>query len=168
MLVPDLGDDEPLQFIDVRDLAAWIVRLVERGERGAFNGTGPANGPPCCWSELIAVCQDEAEKRGAPPAEPVPVAEDFLLAQDVKPWSELPLWLPSTDAEHRGHSRVDIQRAEHTRLTTRPLEQTVAAVMDEGLPPDDDPRRRGKLTPRPRGRAARASGTRAPAEADAT
>ena len=95
MLVPDLGDDEPLQFIDVRDLGAWIVRLVERGERGAFNGTGPANGPACCWSELIAVCQDEAEKRGAPPAEPVPVAEDFLLAQDVEPWSELPLWLPS-------------------------------------------------------------------------
>ena len=146
MLVPDLGDDEPLQFIDVRDLGAWIVRLVERGERGAFNGTGPANGPACCWSELIAVCQDEAEKRGAPPAEPVPVAEDFLLAQKVEPWSALPLWLPSTDPEHHAHSRVDIQRAEHTRLVTRPLEQTVAAVMDEGLPPEGDPRRRGKLT----------------------
>jgi 2'-hydroxyisoflavone reductase len=63
------------------------------------------------------------------------VAEDFLLAQNVEPWSELPLWLPSTDPEHHGHSRVDIQRAENTRLTTRPLEQTVAAVMDEGLPP---------------------------------
>jgi hypothetical protein len=80
------------------------------------------------------------------PAEPVPVAEDFLLAQSVEPWSELPLWLSSQDAENRGQSRVDIQRAEHTRLTTRPLEQTVAAVMDEGLPPPDDPRRRGKLT----------------------
>jgi 2'-hydroxyisoflavone reductase len=146
MLVPDLGDDEPLQFIDVRDLATWIVRLLERGERGAFNGTGPANGPPCCWSELIAVCQDEAEKRGAPPAEPVPVAEAFLLAEGVVPWSELPLWLPSTDPEHHAHSRVDVQRAENTRLVTRPLEQTVAAVMDEGLPPADDPRRRGKLT----------------------
>lgn len=146
MLVPDLGDDEPLQFIDVRDLAAWIVRLVERGERGAYNGTGPANGPACSWSELIAVCQDEAEKRGAPPAEPVPVAEEFLLAQEVQPWSELPLWLPSQDPDSRGHSRVDIQRAERTRLSTRPLEQTVAAVMDEGLPAADDPRRRGKLS----------------------
>ena len=156
MLVPDLGDDEPLQFIDVRDLGAWIVRLVERGERGAFNGTGPANGPACCWSELIAVCQDEAEKRGAPPAEPVPMAEDFLLAQGVEPWSELPLWLSSQDAENRGHSRVDIQRAEHTRLTTRPLEQTVAAVMDEGLPPDGRPAPPRQAHPRPRGRAARA------------
>ncbi len=76
----------------------------------------------------------------------MPVAEDFLLAQGVEPWSELPLWLPSEDPENRGNSRVDIQRAEHTRLTTRPLEQTVAAVMDEGMPPEDDPRRRGKLT----------------------
>jgi 2'-hydroxyisoflavone reductase len=74
------------------------------------------------------------------------VAEDFLLAQKVEPWSALPLWLPSTDPEHHAHSRVDIQRAEHTRLVTRPLEQTVAAVMDEGLPPEGDPRRRGKLT----------------------
>jgi len=146
ILVPDLGDDEPLQFIDVRDLAAWIVRLVERGERGAFNGTGPANGPACSWSELIAACQDEAEKRGAPAAEPTPVAESFLLAQGVQPWSELPLWLPSEDPEHRGHSRVEIQRAERTRLTTRPLEQTIAAVMDEGVPAEDDPRRRGKLS----------------------
>ena len=146
ILVPDLGDDEPLQFIDVRDLAAWIVRLVERGERGAFNGTGPANGPPCTWSELIAACQDEAEKRGAPQAEATPVAESFLLEHEVQPWSELPLWLPSEDPEHRGHSRVEIQRAENTRLTTRPLAQTIAAVMDEGVPAEDDPRRRGKLT----------------------
>ncbi len=151
MLVPDLGDDEPLQFIDVRDLAAWIVRLVERGERGAFNGTGPANGPACCWSELIAACQDEAEKRGAPAAEPVPVDEGFLLEHKVEPWSELPLWLPSQDPENRGHSRVEIQRAERTRLTTRPLEQTIAAVMDEGVPTEGDARRRGKLT---RGREA--------------
>jgi 2'-hydroxyisoflavone reductase len=146
MLVPDLGDDEPLQFIDVRDLAAWTVRLVERGERGAFNGTGPANRPAYCWSELVAACQDEADKRGAPPADPVPVAEEFLLRHEVKPWTELPLWIPSTDAEERGHSMVEIQRAGHTRLVTRPLEQTVAAVMDEGLPAPDDPRRRGKLT----------------------
>ena len=54
MLVPDLGDDEPLQFIDVRDLGAWIVRLLERGERGAFNATGPANGPACSWADVVA------------------------------------------------------------------------------------------------------------------
>lgn len=146
MLVPDLGDEEPLQFIDVRDLGAWIVRLLEREQRGAFNGTGPANGPSCSWADLVAACQDEAALRGAPELQVTPVAESFLLDHEVEPWSELPLWLPSEDAEHHGHSRVDIQRAENTRLTTRPLEQTVAAVMDEGVPGEDDARRRGKLT----------------------
>ena len=146
VLVPDLGDDEPLQFIDVRDLGAWIVRLLEREERGAFNGTGPARGPSCAWSDLLAACEDEAARRGAPALQPIPVAESFLLAQGVAPWSELPLWLPSSDPEHHGHSRVEIERAERTRLTTRPLEQTVAAVMDEGVPGEDDARRRGKLT----------------------
>ena len=146
MLVPDLGDDEPLQFIDVGDLGAWIVRLLEREERGAFNATGPANGPPCSWADLVAACQDEAAQRGAPELQVTPVAESFLLEHGVVPWSELPLWLPSTDAENHAHSRVEIERAERTRLTTRPLEQTVAAVMDEGVPAEDDPRRKGKLT----------------------
>ncbi len=146
MLVPDLGDDEPLQFIDVRDLGAWIVRLLERGERGAFNATGPANGPACTWADLVAACQDEAAERGAPELTATPVAESFLLDEKVEPWSELPLWLPSEDPENHAHSRVEIQRAERTRLTTRPLEQTVAAVMDEGVPAADDARRRGKLT----------------------
>ena len=146
MLVPDLGEEEPLQFIDVRDLGAWIVRLLERGERGAFNATGPANGPPCTWADLVAACQDEAAERGAPELKVTPVAESFLLDQGVEPWSELPLWLPSEDVENHAHSRVEIQRAERTRLTTRPLEQTVAAVMDEGVPAAEDARRRGKLT----------------------
>jgi 2'-hydroxyisoflavone reductase len=146
MLVPDLGDDEPLQFIDVRDLGAWIVRLLERGERGAFNATGPASGPPCTWADLVLACQDEAAERGAPELQVTPVAESFLLDQGIEPWSELPLWLPSQDAENHAHSRVEIQRAERTRLTTRPLDQTVAAVMDEGVPAVDDTRRRGKLT----------------------
>jgi 2'-hydroxyisoflavone reductase len=146
ILVPDLGDDEPLQFIDVRDLGAWIVRLVERQERGAFNGTGPARAAPCCWADLVAACQDEAARRGAPELQPTPVAESFLLEHKVEPWTELPLWLPSEDPAHRGHSRVEIHRAETTRLVTRPLEQTVVAVLDEGVPGEGDPRRRGKLT----------------------
>ena len=167
MLVSDLGDDEPLQFIDVRDLADVIVRLVERGERGAFNGTGPANGPACSWSELIAACQDEAEKRGAPPAEPVPVDEEFLLADGVKPWSELPLWLPSANPRTAPIRGVEMQRAENTRLTTRPLEQTVAAVMDEGMPRRRRPTPPRQAHARPRGRAARAL-ARPPAGAKAT
>ena len=58
----------------------------------------------------------------------------------------VPLWLPSADAQFAGFHRVALDRAAAAGLRTRPLHETIAAVLDEGLPPDDDPRRAGKLT----------------------
>ena len=149
MLVPDVPAGEPLQFIDVRDLAAWMVTLLEQGARGAFNATGPVgNGSTdvCDWPTLLATCAQEARARGIAPATTVPVSEAFLIEQQVKPWSELPLWLPSTDPEYSGFNRVDLGRAAAAALRTRPLRETVAAVMDEGVPAAADSRRTGKLT----------------------
>ena len=98
MLVPDVADGEPLQFIDVRDLGDWMVRALEQQERGVFNATGPANADPAetlvDWATLIAACRAEVQARGITPAEPVRVAEALLLEEKVQPWSELPLWLP--------------------------------------------------------------------------
>ena len=76
----------------------------------------------------------------------MPVGESFLIEQGVQPWSELPLWLPSSDPEYAGFNRVDVGRACAAGLRTRPLHDTVAGVLDEGLPTADDPRRKGKLT----------------------
>jgi 2'-hydroxyisoflavone reductase len=147
MLVPDAPADEPLQFIDVRDLGEWIVRLLERGDFGVYNATGPVGRPSFTWPELAAACAGAAAMHGGPPLEIVPVDEALLLAEGVAPWTELPLWLPSTDADYRGHSRIDISRAFATGLSTRPLAATLAAVLAGGVPEADDPRRAGKLTP---------------------
>lgn len=145
-LVPAVASTEPLQFIDVRDLAAWMVLLLERGESGVFNGTGPVlPEPDWTWPGLIDACRDEAAARGLGTATPVAVAESMLLARGVAPWTELPLWLPSTDADYAGFNRVDLTRAVASGLLTRPLRETVAAVLDEGIPPADDRRRAGKL-----------------------
>jgi 2'-hydroxyisoflavone reductase len=142
------------------------VRLVERGERGAFNGTGPANRPAYCWSELIAACQDEAEKRGAPASEPVPVAEDFLLAQAVVPWTELPLWIPSSD-EASVATRGSTSSARSTRASA-PAARADDRRRDGRRPAAaDDPRRRGKLT-RAREAELLARWHARPPEADAT
>jgi 2'-hydroxyisoflavone reductase len=146
MLVPQVPAGEPLQFIDVRDLGEWLVVLLERGAGGAINATGPLPGTPAIdWQTLLRACADEARARGIAPAVPVPVGETFLLEQGVQPWSELPLWLPSTDPDSAGFNRVDLGRAAAAGLHTRPLRDTVAAVMDEGVPPADDKRRAGKL-----------------------
>ena len=146
MLVPDVPASEPLQFIDVRDLGAWMIALLEQGASGAFNATGPVDAPVCDWHALIAACAAEATARRTTPARVVRVSEAFLVEQGVQPWSELPLWLPSDDAGYRGFSRVDLGRAIATGLRARPLRETLAAVMDEGVPAPDDKRRAGKLT----------------------
>jgi 2'-hydroxyisoflavone reductase len=146
MLVPDVADGEPLQFVDVRDLGGWMVRLIEQGARGVFNATGPAGGSTLGWNTLLDTCRAEAAARGMRPANAVRVGEAFLLERGVEPWSELPLWLPSTDPEYAGFNRVDLSRALANGLRTRPLRDTVVAVLDEGLPASDDKRRAGKLT----------------------
>jgi 2'-hydroxyisoflavone reductase len=147
ILVPDVSGDAPIQLIDVRDLADWIVRAVEADASGAFNATGPQDGRACGWPDVLEACIDAARRRGGAPLRFVPVGESFLLEQGVAPWNELPLWVPSTDADHLGFARVDCSRAVGAGLVTRPLAETVDAVLDEfATLVDDDPRRRGKLT----------------------
>jgi 2'-hydroxyisoflavone reductase len=147
MLVPAIPDAEPLQFIDVRDLGEWMVRLLEQRAHGVFNATGPVGGAHWGWRELLDTCRAEVSARGLEAAAEVPVGEDFLVQHAVEPWSELPLWLPSTDPEYAGFNRVDLGRAESAGLRTRPLRETVAAVLDEGVPAPTDKRRAGKLEP---------------------
>jgi 2'-hydroxyisoflavone reductase len=146
MLVPDVPGTEPLQFIDVRDLGAWMLHLLEHGARGTYNATGPAGAAPLGWAALVDTCRAEAVARGLAPATVVRVGEAFLQQHAVQPWSELPLWLPSTEPDYAGFMRVSLARTEAAGLRTRPLRETVAAVLDEGLPAADDKRRAGKLT----------------------
>jgi 2'-hydroxyisoflavone reductase len=121
------------------------VRAIEDQRSGAYNATGPRGGP-LDWPTLIEACIAAARGRAAPPLATVAVAEDFLLANGVAPWNELPLWVPSNDAERVGFARVDCSRAFAAGLVTRPLADTVDAVLDEaGGLVADDPRLRGKL-----------------------
>jgi len=146
MLVPDVAHDEPIQWIDVRDLADWTVRALEDDARGVYNATVPQHGAPTGWPALLETCIEAARRRGAPPAQIVRVGETFLRAQGVAPWNELPLWVPSTDRDHRGFARVDCRRAVAAGLVTRPLAETVEAVLDEAPQLGaDDPRLRSKL-----------------------
>ncbi len=147
MLVPGIGAQHALQFIDVRDLGAWMVELVEHDQAGIFNATGPVGGAAPDWPRLIGACIAEIAARGGEPARPVEVGEAFLQAEGVAPWSELPLWLASTDPKLAGFMQIATARAEAAGLRTRPLADTLRALLDEPpLPAPDDPRRSGRLT----------------------
>jgi 2'-hydroxyisoflavone reductase len=112
--------DRPLQFVDARDLAAWMLDLVESGTAGTFNACSPAG--QSTFGELVDACRAAAS---APPT-PVWVADEALLRFHVQPWTALPLWIPASDADSAGFMAIDAARARDAGLRTRPLAQTVA------------------------------------------
>ena len=131
-----------VQMIDVRDLAEWMVRMVERRVAGTIQATGPAHART--FGEVLAACARVARERGAPPARFVWVDDAFLLAQGVGPWMELPLWIPASDATMAGFMTENIAKALAAGLTFRPLEDTIKATLDwDATRPKDEPRKAG-------------------------
>ncbi|HEY8315653.1 MAG TPA: SDR family oxidoreductase [Gaiellaceae bacterium] len=116
------GDpDAPVQFVDARDLAVWLVRLALTGPGGTFNATGPAR--PLTFAELLERTRDIIGFD----ADIVWVEDERVLDAGVQPWMELPLWLPGP--EHAGMARADISRAVDAGLTFRRVEETVADTL---------------------------------------
>ena len=117
ILVPD-RPDALTQIIDVRDLAEFIIELIEQEVSGFFNATGP--GHPLSMRKMLETCMQmslsEARFHWAP--------IEFLNQNNVAAWSDLPAWLPDRGAD-AGFAQVDISKAIHAGLTFRPLESTV-------------------------------------------
>lgn len=124
VLTPD-APDLPTALIDVRDLAAWLVRLAEVGTAGIFNAVGA----PCSLPSHLAVAREVAGHTGAVVAAP----EGWLAAHGVAEWSgprSLPLWL--SDPDWRGMNARSGERALANGLTLRPLAETLADGLAAG------------------------------------
>jgi 2'-hydroxyisoflavone reductase len=102
--------DRPVQVIDARDLAAFLLVLAERGPGGAVNATGEE----IPFGELLARIGGDGTLHW--------VEDEPLLEAGVEPWMELPLWVPRD--LYPGMMRADISRALAAGLTFRPLEET--------------------------------------------
>jgi len=111
-----------VQLIDARDLAAWLVRMIEGRQTGVFNATGPEY--PLTMGRML---QDCAAAAGSD-AELVWVPDQFLLERDIGEWMELPLWL--ADPEWRGMLEVDVSRALDAGLSFRPLAETARDTLE--------------------------------------
>ncbi len=109
--------DAPVQFIDVRDLAEWILDMVEREAVGVFNATGPDY--RLSMSQLLEKCIEVA----AIDAHLTWVSEAFLNKSEVSEWMELPLWL--TDKGTKGLLATSIRKAISAGLTFRSIEETI-------------------------------------------
>jgi 2'-hydroxyisoflavone reductase len=123
VVVPD-NPGQPIQHIDVRDLAAWIVTAGEQRLTGAYDAVGPV-------LELGPTLRDIAALVAADGTELVPVSPDKLFAAGVTPWGgprSLPLWLPPS---HYGVVSHDAASAWAAGLHPRSLADTVEAALAE-------------------------------------
>ncbi len=138
VLAPGSPDD-PVQFIDARDLAEWTIRMVENRETGIYNATGPAKplGIGGMLDEIKAALKSNARFTW--------VTEDFLTQQKVQPWSDMPVWT----GRESGLARAKIDRAMSKGLTIRPLAETARDTLAwfKSLPQDRQSKMHAGLTP---------------------
>ncbi|HEY2626162.1 MAG TPA: NAD-dependent epimerase/dehydratase family protein [Candidatus Udaeobacter sp.] len=138
VLAPGSPED-PVQFIDARDLAEWTIRMVENGETGIYNAIGPAKplGVGGMLDEIKAALKSNARLTW--------VKEDFLTHQKVEAWSDMPVWA----GRESGLARAKIDRALSKGLTFRPLAETARDTLAwfRSLPQDRQSKLRAGLTP---------------------
>jgi 2'-hydroxyisoflavone reductase len=113
VLAPGAPSD-PVQFIDGRDLAEWVIRMVEQRETGIYNATGPDK------TLGVAAMLEGIKSANNSKANFTWVDADFLKVQKVTPWGDMPVWVPPR-GEEGGMGRINIQRALGKGLTFRPL-----------------------------------------------
>lgn len=123
MVTPDKPSDR-VQFIDARDLAGFVLRLVERKTVGTFNATSPPGMFTIGDVVSASVAAANATVKPDPAPNPVWVPADFLAQQKVQPWSDMPVWIPAA-GEFAGFADASVTRALREGLSVRPVQPTV-------------------------------------------
>src|SRR5947208_4527574 len=138
VLAPGKPND-PVQFIDARDLAEWTIRMAENRETGIYNATGPAK--PLEIGQMLNEIKDALHSSTTFTWLPA----GFLQQQKVEAWSDMPVWA----GDELGLARTKIDRALAKGLTFRPLPETSrdTLVWFKSLPQDRQSKLRAGLTP---------------------
>jgi 2'-hydroxyisoflavone reductase len=111
--------DGAVQYIDARDLAAWMLDMAERRGTGTYNATGPET--RLAMSTLLDACKRESDSD----VEFTWVSEQFLNDHEVKAWSDLPLYVPPGDPSFANFLAADCRKAIAAGLRFRPLAETI-------------------------------------------
>ena len=112
-LVPGTPED-PVQYVDARDLAAWIVHVVESRTVGVYNATGPER--RLGIGAMLASCRKAARA----PAALSWVPEKFLDEHKVSAWTDMPVWTGASG----GLSSIDCTKAIRAGLRFRSADDT--------------------------------------------
>jgi nucleoside-diphosphate-sugar epimerase len=111
--------DLPLQYVDVRDLATWLLGAAEQELSGPVNVVSPV--AHCAMRDLL----EAAVRVTCSDAELVWVDPAVIEAEGINRWTELPGWIPP-HPQLAGLRSTNVERALATGLRVRPVEETVA------------------------------------------
>ena len=123
-ILAPVGRDMPVQIIDVRDVAAWIVGAIGRDLHGTFNVVGAPGS--LCFGDVLEVCGEVTQSN----ARYHWASSQFLETSGVAPWVEMPLWVPDVP-ELAGLRSVRNDRAWAAGLRYRALSETVVDILAE-------------------------------------
>ena len=114
---------DPSQVIDARDLSEFVIHCCEKETMGIFNATGPGS--------YLSIAEMLGAIRGAmvTDAHLTFVDADFLAEHKVRPWSDMPVWIPPR-GETAGFMRRSIAKAVAAGLTFRPLAETTRDTLE--------------------------------------
>jgi 2'-hydroxyisoflavone reductase len=141
LLAPGNGND-PLQTIDVRDLADWVVHCIDNKLVGPYNSTNPAG--LYTFRDVLHMCRDELN----PDLKLTWVPEAFLETQKIDQDGGLPLWVGG-NADYAGIWKVNAGLAASKGLKARPMNVTIRDTWAwwETLPEDRTARLKTGLSP---------------------
>jgi 2'-hydroxyisoflavone reductase len=123
----------PVQWIDGRDLAAWVVKVIEARTAGTFNTFGPAQ--PTTMKQVVDACN----AAGGNKAMVTWIPGTFLEEQGVHGWSDMPLWLDNKQPDTAGFGTMKNARAFANGLACRPVLDTAKDTLAwlASLPEDE-------------------------------
>ncbi|HMA68321.1 MAG TPA: NAD-dependent epimerase/dehydratase family protein [Candidatus Mcinerneyibacterium sp.] len=110
--------DREIQFIDVRDLAKWIIKIAEKDFTGIYNAAGPD------YKLRMDKFLDKITEYFENNLQFFWIEDEYLLDKKVKPWIELPLWLPDS-YNMKGMMMVDSKKAISKGLKFRNVKKTI-------------------------------------------
>ena len=120
-LAPNVPED-PVQNIDVRDLARWTVDLVETpGNGGTYNAVGDPGAFGTMLDEIRAAIGSEATFIWVP--------TEFMAEHGVRPWGHLTNWVP-VEGETLGMNQVANDAAVAAGLAFRPIGETALDTLE--------------------------------------
>ncbi|GAC1412638.1 MAG: SDR family oxidoreductase [Actinomycetota bacterium] len=122
-IVAPVRPDRETQIIDARDLASWMLSLVERDVTGTFNAVAQYT-----IGNIVSACAALCVAPSSP-TEIVWASDEELLKHGVEEWTGLPLWLRE-NGDFAGMLSSNISKAVEAGLTARPIEDTARDTLE--------------------------------------